>query len=98
MVRTSETHPLWINAVDAGPGRGLIGITFAPGKQDRFAVGGPWARDIAKDLDAIVEWKARAVVTLIEPHEMSRLCITNLGAEVQRRGMVWLDLPIRGQP
>jgi hypothetical protein len=95
MIRTSETHPLRIDAVDPGAVRGLIGITFAPGKHDRFAVGGPWARDIAKDLDAIVEWKARAVVTLIEPHEMSRLCITNLGAEVQRRDMVWLHLPIR---
>jgi hypothetical protein len=26
-----------------GPGRGLIGITFAPGKHDRHATGGPWA-------------------------------------------------------
>jgi protein-tyrosine phosphatase len=95
MIRTSETHPLRIDTVDPGAGRGRIGITFAPGKHDRFAVGGPWARDIAEDLDAIVEWKARAVVTLIEPHEMSRLCITNLGAEIQRRGMVWLHLPIR---
>ena len=95
MIRTSETHPLRIDTVDPGAVRGRIGITFAPGKHDRFAVGGPWARDIAKDLDAIVEWNARAVVTLIEPHEMSRLCITNLGAEVQRRGMVWLNLPIR---
>ena len=93
MIRTSETHPLRIDAV--GAGRGLIGITFAPGKHDRFAVGGPWARDLARDLDAIEKWKARAVVTLIEPHEMSLLGIPNLGAEIQRRGMVWLHLPIR---
>ncbi len=26
-----------------GSGRGLIGITFAPGKHDRHATGGPWA-------------------------------------------------------
>ena len=29
LIRTSETPPLWIDAVDASPGRGLIGITFA---------------------------------------------------------------------
>jgi hypothetical protein len=46
MIRTSESHPLWIDAVDAGPGRGSIGITFAPGKHDRHAIGCPWARDL----------------------------------------------------
>ena len=79
MIRTSKTHPLRIDAVDAGARRGLIGITFAPGKHDRFAFGGPWARDLAQDLDAIEKWKSRAVVTLIEPREMSDLCIANLG-------------------
>jgi len=94
MIRTSATHPLWIDSVDAGAGRGRIGITFAPGKNDR-AAGGPWARDLAQDVDAIEKWKARVVVTLIEPHEMSDLCIANLGAEIQRRGIDWLHLPIR---
>ncbi len=95
MIRTSETHPLWIDSVDAGAGRGRIGFTFAPGKNDRYAVGGPWARDLAKDLDAIKKWEARAIVTLIESRELSLLCISNLGAEVQRRGLDWLHLPIR---
>jgi hypothetical protein len=87
MMRTSETHPLWIDAVGTGPGRGSIGITFAPGKHDRHAIGGPWARDLAKDLDAIEAWNAKAVVTLIETHEFRLLAIPDLGAEVQRRGM-----------
>jgi hypothetical protein len=91
MIRTSETHPLWIGAVDAGPGRGQIGITFAPGKHDRH---GPWARDLTVDLDAIAAWNAKVIVTLIEPHEISRLCISNLGPEIQRRGMEWVHMPI----
>ena len=65
MLRTSVTHPLQIAAVDAGADREKIGVTFAPGKNDRFAIGGPWARDLDEDLDAIVAWGARTIVTLL---------------------------------
>jgi ADP-ribosyl-[dinitrogen reductase] hydrolase len=94
MIRTSATHPLRIDAVDTGQGRGQIGITFAPGKDDPDAISGHWARDLTADLDAIAAWKAKAVVTLIEPHEISRLCISNLGPEIQSRGMEWVHMPI----
>ena len=94
MLRTSETHPLRIAAIDAGADRGKIGVTLAPGKNDRFAIGGPWARDLDKDLDAIAAWGASTIVTLLEQHELAHLAITRLGAEVQRRGMEWLHLPI----
>jgi len=94
MLRTSDTHPLQIAALDAGADRGKIGVTFAPGKTDRFAIGGPWARDLGKDPDAIVAWGAKTMVTLLESHELAQLAITRLGMEVQRRGMEWLHLPI----
>lgn len=94
MVRTSQTDPLQIAAIDAGLGRGTIGVTLAPGKSDRFAIGGPWARDLDKDLDTIFTWGARTIVTLLEQHELGHLAITRLGEEVQRRGMEWLHLPI----
>ena len=94
MIRTSDAHPLQIAAVDAGVGRGKIGVTLAPGKSDRFAIGRPWARDLDKDLDAILAWGARTIVTLLEPHELAHLAITRLGEEVRRRGMDWLHLPI----
>jgi protein-tyrosine phosphatase len=95
MIKTSDHHPIRIDAIDAGAGRGRIGVTFAPGKHDSGAASGYWERDLAKDLDAIANWKANAVVTLIEPHEMDLLGIPNLGDEVRRRGMDWLHLPIR---
>jgi len=94
MLRTSDTHPLQIAAVDAGADRGKIGITLAPGKNDRFAIGGPWARDLDKDLDAILAWGATTIVTLLESHELAHLAIARLGVEVQRRGMEWLHLPV----
>ncbi len=94
MLRTSDTHPLQIAAIDAGADRGKIGVTLAPGKSDQFAIGGPWARDLDKDLDAIAAWGARMIVTLLEQHELAHLAIESLGEEVQRRRMEWLHLPI----
>ena len=92
VMKTSETDPIRIAEVDAGTGR--IGVTFAPGKNDgRF--GGAWARYLDTDLDAIAAWGAKAVVTLLEADELRWLAITRLGAEVKRRGMEWLHMPIR---
>ena len=35
-----------------------------------------------------------AVVTLLEPQELRWLAITRLGAEIERRGMEWVHMPI----
>jgi hypothetical protein len=62
---TLRRDPIRIAEVDLGPGRGRIGVTFAPGKNyGRF--GGCWARDLDADLGAIAAWGAKAVVTLLE--------------------------------
>lgn len=92
--RTSHTHPLEIANVRASPSHGRIGITLCPGKQDRFAHTGAWARDLAIDLDAIAAWGARLVLTLVEPAELAALKVPQLGQEIQRRGMAWCHLPI----
>ena len=46
------------------------------------------------DLDAIAEWKAAAVVTLLPNYEMKRLGVERLGEEVERRGMRWFQFPL----
>jgi ADP-ribosyl-[dinitrogen reductase] hydrolase len=93
MIRTSDTDPIRIAEVDLGPGRGKLGVTFAPGKNDgRF--GGRWARDLDTDVDAVATWGAKTVVTLLEPDELRWLAISRLGAEVERRGMEWVHMPI----
>lgn len=94
VARTSRTHPLQIAEVRAGPLHGRIGITFCPGKHDRAAATGAWARDLAADLDAIAAWGARLVVTLVEPAELVALRVPHLGAEVRGRGLDWRHLPI----
>lgn len=94
VVRTSLSHPLQIAEVCAGAPQGRIGITFCPGKHDRLAATGAWARDLEADLDAIAAWGARLVLTLVEPAELQALQVPGLGDGVRRRGMAWLHLPI----
>jgi ADP-ribosyl-[dinitrogen reductase] hydrolase len=94
MKRTSLTHPLQIAAVTAGPEFGRVGITFCPGKYDRHAMSGYWDRDLALDLDTVRDWGAAAVVTLLEPKEVTLLRVERLGEEVLRRNMRWFHLPI----
>ena len=94
MRRTSLTHPLQIAVVTAGPDFARIGITFCPGKYDRNAMTGYWDRDLALDLDAIRDWGAAAVVTLLEPKELTLLRVARLGEEVIRRNIRWFHLPI----
>ena len=93
-MRTSISHPLRIAVVTAGPAFGRIGITFCPGKYDPHGMSGAWDRDLSRDLDAIRDWGAAAVVTLLEPKELTLLRVERLGEEVLRRNMLWFHLPI----
>ena len=94
MKKTSATHPLQIAVVSAGPGLGRIGLTFCPGKYDPDAMTGYWERDLELDLDAICDWGAAAVVTLVEHKELAELRIERLGEAVTRRNLAWFHLPI----
>jgi ADP-ribosyl-[dinitrogen reductase] hydrolase len=95
MPRTSTSHPIRIAEVRAAPDLGRIGITFCPGKKDRDALSGAWDRDVRTDVEAIREWGAHTVVTLIEDHEFELLQVRSLASEVRRAGMDWMHLPIR---
>jgi hypothetical protein len=92
--RTSLTHPLQIAEVRASPSHGRIGITFCPGKHDRAAATGAWARDLTADLGVIAGWGARLVLTLVEPAELEALKVPHLGAAVRALGLDWRHLPI----
>ena len=54
---------------------------------------GEWERDLAVDLDAVRDWGAAAVITLVEPKELTLLKVERLGEEVLRRNMLWFHLP-----
>ena len=94
-MRTSKSHPLQIATIPAGPGMGAVGVTFCPGKTDRRAATGAWARDLTADLWAIHDWGAAAVVTLMERFELDELRVSDIGDEVRGLHMEWRHLPIQ---
>ncbi|MBK8631958.1 MAG: ADP-ribosylglycohydrolase family protein [Sphingomonadales bacterium] len=94
-MRTSQSHPLEIAEIDAGPDMGKIGLTFCPGKQQMQAATGAWNRDLGLDVAAIARWNAAAVVTLVEQHELDILGVAALGDVVRDAHMAWYHLPIR---
>jgi ADP-ribosyl-[dinitrogen reductase] hydrolase len=95
IMKTSVSHPLQIATIAPGvSGFGRVGITFCPGKYDPQAMSGAWDRDLGADLDAIRNWGAAAIVTLIEPKELALLRVERLGEEAVRRNMLWFHLSI----
>ena len=91
---TSDTNPLRIASLPFGGGGGVLGLTFAPGKQQRDGATAWHRRDLGTDLDAIAAWNAAVVVTLVEEHELDALGIADIGSEVRRRHMEWHHWPI----
>jgi len=55
---------------------------------------GPWERDLELDLDAVRDWGATAVVTLVEKTELAQLRAERIGEAVRRHKMKWFHLPI----
>lgn len=94
-MRTSLTHPLQIAELRPAEGMGRIGVTFCPGKVQPEAMSGSWNRDLGRDLDAIRDWGAVAVASLLEDHELAALQVAGIGNAVRARHMDWLHLPIR---
>ena len=92
--QTSATNPLRIDSLPFGPAGGLIGLTFAPGKQQSNGMSGSHQRDLGADLDIIAAWNAAAVITLVEAHELDALAIADIGAQVRLRHMEWHHWPI----
>ena len=89
--------PLRIDAVEVPGTGGLIGMTVCPGKDEYAGIGissGPWKRDLDKDLEVIVGWGAKALVSLIEGHEFFLLDVPEFPDKVRALGIPWFHLPI----
>jgi protein-tyrosine phosphatase len=94
-MRTSETDPIRVDFLapaDVGlPGR--IGLTFAPGKKDRF---GRWHRDLDADLQRLREhYKVDRLVSLMQACEFDMLQIANIVERARAHGIAVRRFPIR---
>jgi len=94
LIRNSQTHSLRIDSVQT-PDGGRIGLTLCPGKHQTGGLTGDWQRDLETDLQAIRDWGATAVVTLMETPELARFGVSGIGEAVEALGMDWYHLPIR---
>lgn len=96
---TSDRNPLRIDTV-AVPGRaGSIGMTLCPGKKDPYAKFGAWDRDLRADLQAVREWGASAIVSLMEGFEFWLLGVPDFEAKVAAEfRWLWLPIPDGGVP
>src|SRR5512139_380789 len=93
-MRTSLTHPIDVDWLPT-PWRGRVGLTFAPGKYDDYALSGPWARDLELDLARLrAHHGATRLVTLLEDHELEALRIPRLVEAATRHGLQVRRLPI----
>lgn len=96
---TSERNPLRIDPVAARDMPGWIGMTLCPGKKDPYAAFGAWDRDLQADLQAIHDWRASTIVTLIEAHEFELLGVPDYGSQVESQfRWHWLPIPDGGVP
>ena len=94
LIRTSESHPLRIDAIPVGENGGLIGLTLCPGKHQLGAMTGNWQRSLALDVGAIRQWRADLVISLIEADEFVELGVENLPDLLSAANIAWLHMPI----
>lgn len=92
--RTSQSHPLRVDALSVPGTTGEIGMTICPGKRGASLYGRPWKRDLAIDREALKAWGPDVVITLMEAWEFAVLGVPDLGTAVEAAGMRWLHLPI----
>ncbi|BCG47958.1 Predicted protein-tyrosine phosphatase [Citrifermentans bremense] len=94
MVKTSDSHPIQIGTITLPIVGTKIGMTFCPGKKGPGLYSGHWNRDLEKDLSAIIDWGAVALVTLVEEHEFAELHVPDFRQTVIDSGLEWFHLPI----
>ena len=94
MTRTSTSHPLRVDELSVDGTSGILGMTFCPGKKDKYGMTGAWDRDLDIDLEAIKKWGATRFVCLLESGEFSLLGVPEFPQAVQESGMKWYHLPI----
>lgn len=99
--RTSESHPIRVDWIDARavPPRagwtGRLGMTFLPGKRYPGWSGNLHERDLAMDLDRLrSHWAVDAFLLLIQDHEIEMTSTSGIAAAMAERGIDLVRFPI----
>lgn len=92
--RSSLTSPLRIDTLQVGLGGGVLGMTLCPGRKGPSDQGSPWNRDLAQDLQAIAEWHALALISVMPERELRALGVPQLGQAAAEASLCWFCLPI----
>ena len=92
-VRTSQTHPIYVDWFPHNEGEGKIGMTLCPGKYQPISSTGSWDRQLDDDLDDLKAMGVDRIISLITEEDMVILRVESLGEEIQARGMKWDHLP-----
>lgn len=101
--RTSDTDPIrvdWFSGEDVAL-RGSLGLSFAPGKKQTWAIAGTHDRDLDKDLKRLRRHhKVDTIVPLVEHHEMVSLGIPDLMERARWHGFYtyWFPFPDMSVP
>ena len=97
MMKTSISHPIRVDWVYIDDQKGKVGLTFCPGKKQKYAMTGSWKRDLEIDLDVIKSRGCAALITLMEEQELKYVEVPKDRMEIVTRshGMDWFFLPIK---
>ena len=92
-MRTSFSHPLYVNWLPLEGDTGALGMTLCPGKHQPVSSTGAWDRQLDVDVQALVDDDVHRLVTLVTDEDMRMLRVEELPAEVVHRGLAWHHLP-----
>ena len=69
-MKTSISHPIRVDWVYIDDQKGKVGLTFCPGKKQKYAMTGSWKRDLDIDMKDLKDKDCAALVTLMEAQEL----------------------------
>ncbi|MEC8378795.1 MAG: ADP-ribosylglycohydrolase family protein [Myxococcota bacterium] len=99
-IRTSVSDPIKVDWIkhNIGPGRGSLGVTFAPGKQGSSSLGKPWNRNLDMDLCRLKgRFNVDVLMSLVEDKELQMLRISDLVSRAAEHRIAVCRYPIVDQ-
>ena len=90
-----DCNPLKIAQIKVNPKAGKLGICICPGIKDTSSLANRQDRDLEQDVQTIVSWQAKAVLTLMETKELERFGVADIGEVITRYKIEWYHFPIQ---